>query len=242
LASDLKPPNSAAADPLFGVPTADLAGNRLSRGFSSWRLPVIRTFAASVIIVAVAYRLWEAHLPKDVLQEEGLLIGAGAVYAAVVVSIRGSRLFNRVPVQLGLMASNALLAVAVLGVAGPWLGNDLLPLASSVFATTLLYFDLGFLTRHFPYLLAIAVAGLAALWIDAAVVLHASLGEIVTWALVLFGLALLAYVTHRIVDGNLVMQAQRQASLLHAISDIGEGLVITEDGRFVAGNSPPSSP
>jgi diguanylate cyclase (GGDEF)-like protein/PAS domain S-box-containing protein len=236
LASDLKPSDSAAAEPLFGVPTADWAGNRLSRGFSSWRLPVIRTFAASVIIVAVAYRLWEAHLPKEVLQEEGLLVGAGAVYAAVVVSIRGSRLFNRVPVQLGLMASNALLAVAVLGVAGPWLGNDLLPLASAVFATTLLYFDLGFLTRHFPYLLAVAVAGLAALWIDAAVVLHLALGEITVWALVLFGLGLLAFVTHRIVERNLAMQAQRQASLLHAISDIGEGVVITEDGRFVAGN------
>jgi diguanylate cyclase (GGDEF)-like protein/PAS domain S-box-containing protein len=234
LASDQKRPDPAAGDPLFGVPNA---GDRPSRGFRSWRLPLIRTFAAAVMIVAVAYRLWEAHLPKEVLQEEGLLIGAGAVYAAVAVWIRGSRFSDRVSVQLGLMVSNALLAVAVLGVAGPWLGNDLLPLAAAVFATTLLYFDLGFLTRHFPYLLAIAVAGLAALWIDAGVVLHIALGEIVTWALVLFGLALLAYVTHRIVERNQAMQTQRQASLLHAISDIGEGLVITEGGRFVAGNA-----
>jgi diguanylate cyclase (GGDEF)-like protein/PAS domain S-box-containing protein len=135
------------------------------------------------------------------------------------------------------MACNALLAVAVLGVAGQWLGNDLLPLAAAVFATSLLYFDLGFLTRHFPYLLAIAVAGLAALWIDAAVVLHVALGEIIVWALILFGLGLLAYVTHHIVQRNLAVQAQRQASLLHAISDIGEGLVITDDGRYVAGNA-----
>ena len=189
---------------------AGWADNPQKRGFGTWRLPLIRTFAASVMIVAVAYRLWEAHLPKEVLQQEALLIGAGVIYAAVAVSIRGSRFSSRVPVQLGLMASNALLAVAVLGVAGPWLGNDLLPLAAAVFATTLLYFDLGFLTRHFPYLLAISVAGLAALWIDAVVVLHIALGEILTWALVLFGLALLAYVTHRIVDRNLVMQAERQ--------------------------------
>ena len=94
---------------------------------------MIRTFAAAVIIVAVAYRLWEAGLPRDVLQEEGAVIGAAIVYAAVAVWISGSRLSNRVPVQLGLMACNTLLAVAVLGVAGPWLGNDLLPLAA-VFA------------------------------------------------------------------------------------------------------------
>ena len=189
------------------------------------------------MIAAVAYRLWEANLPKDVLQEEGVVIGAGVIYAAVAVWILGSRFSNRVSIQLGLMVSNALLAVAVLGVAGPWLGNDLLPLAAAVFATSLLYFDLGFLTRHFPYLLAVAVAGLAALWIDAAVVLHVAAGEIVTWTLVLFGLGLLAWVTHRIVERNLATQAQRQASLLHAISDIGEGLVITDGGRFVAGNA-----
>jgi diguanylate cyclase (GGDEF)-like protein/PAS domain S-box-containing protein len=235
VAGDLKSSESAAADPLLGV--AAWAGGPGSGGFNAWRLPLIRTFAAAVIVAAVAYRLWEAGLPRDVLQEEGVVIGAGIVYAAVAVWIRGSRFSSRVPIQLGLMACNALLAVAVLGVAGPWLGNDLLPLAAAVFATTLIYFDLGFLTRHFPYLLAIAVAGLAALWIDAAVVLHLALGEIIVWALVLFGLGLLAYVTHRIVERNLAMQAQRQASLLHAISDIGEGLVITDRGRYVAGNA-----
>lgn len=79
--------------------------------------------------------------------------------------------------------------------------------------------------------------GLAALWIYAAAMLNFSIGEVVTWALVLVGLALLAYITHHVVERNLTMQAQRQASLLHAISDIGEGLVITEDGRFIAGNA-----
>ena len=235
MAGDLKSSGSADADPLLGV--AAWAGGPPAGGFSAWRLPFIRTFAAAVIVVAVANRLWEAGLPRDVLQEEGVVIGAGIVYAAVAVWIRGSRFSSRIPIQLGLMACNAFLAVAVLGVAGPWLGNDVLPLAAAVFATTLLYFDLGFLTRHFPYLLAIAVAGLAALWIDAAVVLHLALGEITVWALVLFGLGLLAYVTHRIVERNLTMQAQRQASLLHAISDIGEGLVITDRGRYVAGNA-----
>ena len=235
MAGDLKSSGSADADPLLGV--AAWAGGPPAGGSSAWRLPFIRTFAAAVIVVAVANRLWEAGLPRDVLQEEGVVIGAGIVYAAVAVWIRGSRFSSRIPIQLGLMACNAFLAVAVLGVAGPWLGNDVLPLAAAVFATTLLYFDLGFLTRHFPYLLAIAVAGLAALWIDAAVVLHLALGEITVWALVLFGLGLLAYVTHRIVERNLTMQAQRQASLLHAISDIGEGLVITDRGRYVAGNA-----
>jgi diguanylate cyclase (GGDEF)-like protein/PAS domain S-box-containing protein len=235
VAGDLKPAAPALADPLLGA--AAWAGDGHMRSLSSWRLPLIRTFAAAVIILAVAYRVWEAHLPADVLQEEVLVIGAGLIYAVIAVWIRGSRFTNRVPIQLGLMVSNALLAVAVLGVAGPWLGNDLLPLGAAVFATTLLYFDLGFLTRHFPYLLAIAVAGLAALWIDAAVVLHLAGGELVVWALVLFGLGLLAYVTHRIVQRNLVMLAQRQASLLHAISDIGEGLVITNEGRYVAGNA-----
>jgi diguanylate cyclase (GGDEF)-like protein/PAS domain S-box-containing protein len=235
LAGDLKSSEPADADPLIGV--AAWAGGSSSGGFGAWRLPLLRTFAAAIIIVAVAYRLWEANLPRDVLQAEGVVIGAGLVYGAVAVWIRGSRFSSRVLVQLGLMACNALLAVAVLGVAGQWLGNDLLPLAAAVFATSLLYFDLGFLTRHFPYLLAIAVAGLAALWIDAAVVLHVALGEIIVWALILFGLGLLAYVTHHIVQRNLAVQAQRQASLLHAISDIGEGLVITDDGRYVAGNA-----
>ena len=204
---------------------------------SSWRLRLINSIAAVVIIGAVAVRLWEANLPRVVLQEEAVLIAVGVVYGAVAVAMRASRLSDRAPVQLGLMSINVLLAVAALGLAAPWLGNDLMPLSAAVFATMLLYFDLGFLTKHFPYVIAIAGVGLAGLWTDAALMLHLPTPEVVTWALILLGLALLAYITHHVVERNLTMQAERQASLLHAISDIGEGLVITEDGRFVAGNA-----
>ena len=227
----------AGADTLFGAPSAGTVQPRRPALLAFWRYPLINSLAAVVIIGAVALRLWEANLPKVVLQEEGVLLAVGVAYGAVAVAIRASRLSGRVPVQLGLMAVNVLLAVAVLGVAGPWLGNDLMPLSAALFATMLLYFDLGFLTRHFLYVVAIAGVGLAALWIDAAVMLHLSTPEVVSWALVLFGLALLAYITHHVVERNLTMQSQRQASLLHAISDIGEGLVITEDGRFIAGNA-----
>ena len=98
----------------------------------------------------MAVRLWEAQLPRVVLQEEGVLIGVGIVYGAIAIAIRTSRRSARAPVQLGMMTVNALLAVAAFGLAGPWLGNDLMPLSAAVFATMLLYFDLGFLTRHFP--------------------------------------------------------------------------------------------
>ena len=232
----MKASEAPGGDPLSGVDAA-WAGARQPAPRRPWGLPLINSLAAAVIIGAIVVRLWEAHLPRQVLQEEGVLIGAGIVYGAVAVALRASPFAGRVGVQLGLMASNTLLAVAVLAVAGPWLGNDVMPLSAAVFATMLLYFDLGFMTRHFLYVLGIAIVGLAALWIGAAVFLHVSFGEVVTWALILCGLSLLAYITHHVVERNLTMQAQRQASLLHAISDIGEGLVITEDGRFIAGNA-----
>jgi diguanylate cyclase (GGDEF)-like protein/PAS domain S-box-containing protein len=237
LASDLKPSSAAGPDSLFGVASAGSPDQRPTGFLSSWGFPLINGIAAAVIIGAVAVRLWEAHMPTVILQDEALLIGAGVVYGAIAVGLRASRRSTRPAVQLGLMGCNALFAVATLAVAGPWLGNDLVPLSAALFATMLLYFDLGFLSRHFPYVIAIAVVGLGALWIDAAVILHVSTGEVVTWALVVAGLALLAYITHHAVERNLTMQAERQASLLHAISDIGEGLVITQDGRFVAGNA-----
>ncbi len=225
------------ADSLFGVGDARWTEEVPPPFLSSRRLPLITSLAAAVIIGAVAVRLWEAHLPRVVLQEEALVIGAGIVYGIVAVAIRSSRLSASVPVQLGLMASNAMFAVAVLGVAAPWLGDDLMPLSATLFATMLLYFDLGFLSRHFLYVIAIAAIGLGALWIDAVVMLHISAGEVVAWALIVVGLALLAYITHHAVERNLTVQGDRQSSLLHAISDIEEGLVITEDGRFVAGNA-----
>jgi len=237
LASDLILSQPAGADSLFSVASAATVEHRRPPLLAFWRYPLITSVAAAVIIGAVALRLWEANLPKVVLQEEGVLLAVGVVYGVLAIAIRASRLSGRVPVQLGLMAVNVLLAVAALGVAAPWLGNDLLPMSAALFATMLLYFDLGFLTRHFLYVVAIAGVGLAALWIDAAVMLHLSTPEVVSWALVLLGLALLAYITHHVVERNLTTQSQRQASLLNAISDIGEGLVITEDGRFVAGNA-----
>ncbi|HZK74598.1 MAG TPA: PAS domain S-box protein [Clostridia bacterium] len=229
--------DAPGADSLFGAPSAGSTARTSPPLLSSRRLSLINSIAAAVIIVAVGLRLWEANLPRVILQEEAVLLGAGVVYGGLAVAIRASRFSTRIPVQLSLMACNALFAVAALAVATPWLGNDLMPLSAALFATMLLYFDLGFLTRHFLYVIAIALLGLAALWIDAGVMLFVSVGEIVTWALILLGLALLAYITHYVVERNLTMQGQRQSSLLHAISDIGEGLVITEEGRFVAGNA-----
>lgn len=233
----MRPSEAPGADSLFGAASSGSTARSGPLLLSSRRLRLIDSIAAAVIIVAVGLRLWEANLPRAILQEEAVLLGAGAVYGAIAVAIKASRFSARIPVQLALMACNALFAVAALGVAAPWLGNDLIPLSAALFATMLLYFDLGFLTRHFLYVIAIAVVGLAALWIYAGVMLFVSEGEIVTWALILLGLALLAYITHFVVERNLTMQGQRQSSLLHAISDIGEGLVITEDGRFVAGNA-----
>ena len=62
-------------------------------------------------------------------------------------------------------------------------------------------------------------------------------GELLVWAAALLILAVLAYLSQHVLDRSLALQAERQASLLDAISDIGEGLVITEQGRYVAGNT-----
>ena len=61
--------------------------------------------------------------------------------------------------------------------------------------------------------------------------------ELVAWGAALFVLAGLAYLSQHALDRNIGRQAERQASLLQAISDIGEGLVITENGRYVASNA-----
>jgi diguanylate cyclase (GGDEF)-like protein/PAS domain S-box-containing protein len=60
--------------------------------------------------------------------------------------------------------------------------------------------------------------------------------ELGAWAAVLAGLTLLVFAAQRLLDRHLAMEVHRQASLLEAISDIGEGLVVTENGRYVAGN------
>jgi diguanylate cyclase (GGDEF)-like protein/PAS domain S-box-containing protein len=62
-------------------------------------------------------------------------------------------------------------------------------------------------------------------------------GELAVWGLALFVLAVLAYLSQHALDRNVALQAERQASLLRAISDIGEGVVITENGRYVASNA-----
>src|SRR3989475_5018628 len=50
------------------------------------------------------------------------------------------------------------------------------------------------------------------------------------------GLGILALLTSRAVERDLGVQVERQSSLLATLSDLGEGLVVTENGRFVAGN------
>ena len=87
MAGDLKSSESADADPLLGV--AAWAGGPPSRGVRTWRLPLIRTFAAAVIVVAVAYRVWEANLPRDVLQGEGVVIGAGILTMLILQTRKG---------------------------------------------------------------------------------------------------------------------------------------------------------
>jgi diguanylate cyclase (GGDEF)-like protein/PAS domain S-box-containing protein len=63
-----------------------------------------------------------------------------------------------------------------------------------------------------------------------------SASVIAIWTLVLFGLGILAFLVSRAVDADLAIHVERQSSLLAALSDLGEGLVITQDGKFVAGN------
>ncbi|HAC46979.1 MAG TPA: hypothetical protein DCF65_13070, partial [Chloroflexi bacterium] len=158
----------------------------------SWRLAIVNGIAAAAIIAAVAFRIWEAHLPSYAVQRELVLIGVGIGFAAVAVAVRVSRLAANLAIQLLLMVVSAVLTVLVLGVAGPWLGDDLPPLAAAVFATMLLYFELGLHRRHFAYLFAIAIAGVGALWIYAVTSLMVSFGAIAIWTLVLLGLGLLA--------------------------------------------------
>ncbi|TME06855.1 MAG: PAS domain S-box protein [Chloroflexi bacterium] len=206
-------------------------GTRQPRG-----LALVNSLALVTIVSAVALRLAEAGMPPVVVRAEAVVLAAGIVYGAIAVWIRSTALASSTPVQLLLMSTNVILAVAALGVAGPWLGSDLPPLAVGIFAAMLLYFDMGHNARHFRYVLAVAAVGLAVLWADAVVNLGVAVTTVATWTLVLLGLMLLAYVTHHVIDRSLVRQAGRQDSLLSALSDIGEGLVITEEGRFVTGN------
>ena len=202
----------------------------------SWRLAIINGIAAAAIIAAVGFRLYEAHLPGYAVQQELVLIGAGVLFAAIAVLVRASRMATSLFIQLLLMTVSAVLTVLVFGVAGPWLDDDLPPLAVAAFATILLHFELGLHARHFAYLFAVAIAGVGVLWIYAATSLAVSVGAIAVWTLVLLGLGLLAFLTRRSVDRDVRVQVDRQSSLLMSISDLGEGLLITQAGRYVASN------
>ncbi len=222
-----------AADPVFGAAWAAAGLPPASR---SWNLPLINAIAAAAVIAGVAYRLWEANLPAAVLRQEAVLIALGVVLAAVAVAVRISKLATSLFAQLAIMASAATLAVLVLGVAGKWLGNDLPPLAAVSFAVVLLQFDAGLHSRHFGYVFGVAIVALSLLWAYAVTQLMVSLSTVVIWTLLLVGIGLLALLTSRSVQRDLGAQVARQSSLLATLSDLGEGLLITEDGRFVAGN------
>ena len=227
------PSESPAADPLFGAAWAAAGAPLSSR---SWNLPLINGLAVGAVIAGVAYRLWQAHLPADVLREEEILIGVGVVLGGVAVAARVAKLSNRLAVQLPIMGSAAILAVLVLGTAGRWLGDDLPPLAAVSFAAVFLQFDVGLHSRHFGYVFGVAIVGLGLLWAYAVTQLMVSLSAVVIWTLILMGLGILALLTSRSVERDLGVQVERQSSLLATLSDLGEGLVITEKGRFIAGN------
>jgi diguanylate cyclase (GGDEF)-like protein/PAS domain S-box-containing protein len=233
LAKQLNGAPAASGDPLFGVVWAAAGAPRQARG---WNLPLVNGIAVAAIIGAVAYRIWAANPPAGVLRAEALLIGVGLVFAVVAVWLKVSRWGRNVAVQLPVMAIATLLTFLVFGVAGRWLGDDLPPLAAVSFATVFLHFDVGLRSRHFPYVFGIAILGLAALWVYAVTTLMVTLGSVIIWTLVVIGLGLLAALTARAVERDLGLQVERQSSLLATLSDLGEGILITENGRFVAGN------
>ncbi len=222
-----------AADPLFGAAWAAVGLPRSSR---PWTLPLVNGVAIAAIIGAVAYRIWEAHPPAYVLRQEATLIGVGVVFAALAIWVKARPMGSSLRVQLPVMATATLLTVLVMGTAGRWLGDDLPPLAAVSFATVFLHFEVGMHSRHFGYVFGIAILGLGLLWVYAVSELMVALSTVVIWTLLLIGLGILAMLTSRSVERDLGAQVERQSSLLATMSDLGEGLLITENGRFVAGN------
>jgi diguanylate cyclase (GGDEF)-like protein/PAS domain S-box-containing protein len=233
LAKQLSVSPLGAADPLFGAAWAS-AG--LPEPTRRWNLPLVNGLAVIAVIAGVAFRLWQAHLPADVARQEEVLVGLGVVLAAVAVPLRASRFATALRVQLPIVAASTALVVIVLGAAGRYLDNDLPPLAAVSFATILLWFEVGLHSRHFGYVFGVVLAGLAALWFYAINDLALMLGPILIWSLLLLGLGILAYLTSRTVERDLGLQIERQSSLLATLSDLGEGIVVTDNGRFVAGN------
>ena len=123
MAKELSAAPAPVGDPLFGAAWAAAGNPRPSR---PWNLPLVNGIAVAAIIGAVAYRIWQAHLPPDVLREEAILIGIGVVFAAVALAVKVSRYRDSLAVQVPVMVVAAVLATLVLGVAGRWLGDDLL--------------------------------------------------------------------------------------------------------------------
>ena len=226
-------PAQAPADPLFGAAWAAAVSSRPSR---PWNLTFVSGLGVAAVIAGVAYRIWQAHPPADVLRTEAVLIGIGVVFAAASLALKASRRSTRLAVQLPVMVLAAILADLVLGVAGRWLGDDLPPLAAVSFATIFLFSEGGLHSRHFLNVFVVSIVGLGVLWIYAVTELMVSLSAVAIWTLVLVGLGILALLTARSVERDLSTQVDRQSSLLATLSDLGEGLVITQNGRFVAGN------
>ena len=107
LARQVSIPAGSGADPLFGAAWASAGVPRSSR---RWNLPLINGLAVAAIIAGVAYRIYEAHLPPDVLRQEEILIGLGVVFGAIAVGLKASRVGNRLSAQLPVMITAAVLA------------------------------------------------------------------------------------------------------------------------------------
>ena len=225
-------PPAVLADPLFGAwPGAATARTSRPAG-----LVLINSLASAAIIAGMAFRLWEAHLPTQVIQQEAVLVLLGGVLAAVAIFVRTTRYATSLAAQLPIMAAAMLLAGLVLALAGKWLGNDLPPLTVVACTVVILQFDVGLHSRRFGYVFGVALAGLALLWLYAATRLMVAPSALIAWTLFLAGIGGLALLAVRSVQRDLGLQVERQSSLLATLSDLGEGIVITENGRFVAGN------
>ena len=226
----------AVRDPLFSHKRTPAQGPPPLFGGSSRFLLLFNAVALLAIAGGVAFGIAASGPPARVLEQEAAIIAVGLVYATAAVWVRSLPWGGMLLVRLFLVLVNVALVVAALGVAGPWLQGEFPPLAVAAFAALLLYWDSGYGAGQIGYVLLIAAAGLGLLWVEAIGTLMVPIASVLVWSLVLLGLVLFAYVTRHVVDRNLVTQSGRQGSLLAAVSDLGEGLVITEDGRFVTGN------
>ena len=231
--SDLRPPEKGPAEPIFG---SDWTGPTAPWRLASWRLRAINAVSVLAVVGAVGARLYLAHLPVSVWRVELVLIGAAVVLAAIAVSVRSTSLAGSLPLRTVLLACGVGLALGGVGVAGRWLGDDLPPLAVVSVAVVLLHFDLGLRWRRVGYVFGVVALAVAVLWTYAFTSLGVPASAIAIWTLMLLGLGGLAFLTSRAVERDASLHMERQDSLLAALSDLGEGLLITDDGRFVAGN------